>query len=591
MKRHCLVFLFCCAAATAQPSVHYSLSMPQPWNHLFIVEMTISGIHSSGIDVSMAAWRTGRYMILDFSGEVQEFSVHDADRHTLPFSKTDKDTWHIANGRNETIIVSYKVYANEKNLRTRELNSDHAFIDPSAIFLYVDPEENTPVSLTIHPYGSWHVTTGMKESPDAKNTFTAPNFQYLIDSPIEIGNQKDYEFWVENKKHIISIYGDGNWNSDTLIQDFTKLIIANKEFWGALPYDTYIFILHCQPNAGGATEHINSAVIGTRPFVFAHKDSYQRFLDLVSHEYFHTWNVKQLRPKAIAPYDLSKEAYTKELWISEGMTDYYGKLMLVDAGLMTAPSFINSIPAMISSDRSRYGNTIQPLSESSFDAWVKFWKGLQNSYNAQSDYYGKGDAVSLLLDLEIRHRTHNNASLHTVMKNLYHHYSPTHGFTNEDFIAECEQVSGTKFTQFFQKYLYGTAPLPWEEILAYAGLEVRLKDSSGHVGIGVFFSRRNQNTSIRNIIPGSPADSGHLEVQDEIIALNGFRISPSDLDDRIADMAAGDTVTLSIFRNDKLLNVPIVLASLPSTAYTIKKTEKPSALQKAIYESWMHEPF
>jgi len=565
--------------------------MSKPQTHLFEVEILITGYTPTTVDLHMPAWRTGRYLLLDFSGGVQEFTVTDEHQHPLPFRKTDKDTWRIDKGNAKTVTAHYKVYANEFNMRTRELTGEHAFVDPLSVFMYVDDLKNSPLQLNVHPFGNWNVTTGLDDVEGSPFTYTAPNFEYFGDCPLEIGNQHEIEFFVDGKKHIICIYGDGTWDADLLVHDFTKIVIANKEFWGDLPYKKFVFMIHCQPNAGGGTEHINSTIMGTRPFVFSNPQMYKGFLGLVSHEYFHTWNVKQLRPKAIAPYDFSRENYSEELWISEGTTSYYDDLLLVRAKFNDAKKFIENINQMVNNERLRFGNRVQPLADASFDAWIKYWRGRQNSQNAETDYYSKGSYLSLLLDLEIRHRSTNAHSLDDVMRTMYHRFPLTKGFTNADFQKVCEEFGGGSFKEFFRDYLYSTVPLPWEKTLSYAGLEVVSLDSLPKPGLGISTQDMSDKTKITNVTPGSPAERAGLEINDEIAAVNGFRVRSVELNERIAAMKAGSEVTIHLFRNDKLKQVTLTLENVRTPNFIVRKVPKPTDQQKSIYEQWLGEPW
>ena len=575
--------------ANAQPSVYYRLSMPKPETHLFEVEIRLNASKSKTLDLHMPAWRTGRYLLLDFSGGVQEFSAEDGKNTVLSFRKTDKDTWRIETKNAKSIVVRYKVYANEFNMRTRELNSEHAFVDPLSVFMYVEELKNDPLELTVVPYRDWKVTTGLDETAGKTLTFSAPNFEYFGDCPLDIGHQKDFNFFVDGKLHVISIYGEGNWNSDTLINDITKIVIANKEFWGVLPYKKFIFQIHCQPNAGGGTEHINSTIIGVRPFIFSNPGAYRGFLGLVSHEYFHTWNVKQLRPKAIAPYDFSKENYTEELWVSEGTTSYYDDLILLRAKFSDAKSYLGYIGQMVTSDRARHGNTVQSIAEASFDAWIKYWRGRQNSQNAESDYYEKGSHVSLILDLEIRERSKNKYSLDDVMRTMLKRYPPAKGFTNADLQKVCEEFGGGNFEEFFRNYVFSTAPLPWDQTLSYAGLEVTIRDSVKKVGAGFSTQDSGDRTRVIDIAPNSPGEKAGLEINDEIVAINGYRVRTAELNERIASMNSGDSVSLTVFRNDRLKEIAVKLAYFGATNYAVKKISRPAELQRAIYEEWLKE--
>lgn len=374
---------------------------------------------------------------------------------------------------------------------------------------------------------------------------------------------------------------------DSLIHDITKIVIANKEFWGSFPYERFIFMIHCQPNAGGGTEHLNSTIMGVRPFVFSTPSGYHGFLSLVSHEYFHTWNVKQLRPRAIAPYDFSKEAYTEELWVSEGTTSYCDDLILLHTGHTDARSYIDVIAGMVNNERNRFGNSVQPLAESSFDAWVKFWRGRQNAQNAESDYYGKGSQVSLLLDVELRHRTGNRVSLQDVLKEMLRRFPRSKGFTNADLLAVFNDLSKTDFTALFHHFLYTIEPLPWDSVLIHAGLEVAVKENTRKNSLGINAVDAGEKVRITNVTPCSPAAEAGLDYNDEIVAFNGYRVRSTELSERVAALPAGDTATVTFFRNDRLREVRIPLRPFGTPAYTLRKVMKPTDQQKALFESWL----
>jgi predicted metalloprotease with PDZ domain len=265
-------------------NIEYTISMPEPSNHLFEVEIKLEGINENeNIELIMPAWRSGRYFIFDFSGGVQQFEAYDANAKSLLWHKTDKSTWRIENSSNG-VIIKYKVYADEFSQRTRGLDSSHAFINGTAVLMYCEKYRKYPVTLNVIPYGDWHITTGL-ENMDNPNKFYAPNYDYLIDCPLEIGKQTDFNFDVEGKKHIISFFGESNFDKERLLKDFTKLIKENYRFWGSVPYNKYVFIVHCSPQSGGGTEHINSTVVGVRPEAFETEAGYTDFLRLISHEF------------------------------------------------------------------------------------------------------------------------------------------------------------------------------------------------------------------------------------------------------------------------------------------------------------------
>jgi predicted metalloprotease with PDZ domain len=573
------------------PTIDYRIGMSKPSSHLFEVEMSLSGLSPSTatLDFLLPVWRTGRYVIFDFAGGVQEFSASAGGGTAVPWAKTDKSTWRVEKGRATSLYIRYKVYANEFGDRTRGLNDDHAFVDGCAIFMYLEKYRHLPLTLTVVPYQDWHVTTGLESVPNEPLKFTARNLDVLMDSPLEIGHQRDFEFEVEGKKHVLTIYGEANYKSDTIIKDISTIVKANKEFWGDLPYNRYVFMLELSTRGGGGTEHINSTIMGTGPNFFKTPRSYQGFLGLVSHEYFHTWNVKQLRPKGILPYDYMHENYVKELWVAEGTTDYYGSLILARTGLVSISAALDQIANMVYGDRERPGNKIQSVEESSFDAWVKLWKGNQQSYNSETDYYGKGADVSLVLDLEIRQRSGNKHSLDDVMRTLYHGFplSGGKGYTVDDVQRIAETFAGGSLKSLFDEYVRGTKPIDWKSTLRYAGLELQGKDSDRKPWLGAYTYDQNGRTIIRSVSAGSPAYDAGLDLGDEIVALSGQRVRSTDLQDRISEHKAGETVKVTIFRDDKLKDFTIVLRLQDIPSYKIAKIAHPTELQKAIFESWL----
>ncbi len=386
--------------------------------------------------------------------------------------------------------------------------------------------------------------------------------------------------------------GDGNYKSQDLIDDITKLVQAHLDFWGSLPYERYVFMLHLSASGGGGTEHINSTIMSTRPFVFSGPNGARNILGLVAHEYFHTWNVKQYRPRGISPYDYTKENYTKELWIAEGMTTYYSPRMRVKAGFIPPDRYIDGIGDRIANDRMRPGNRLQSLSESSFDVWVRFRRSESNSYNTETDFYDKGASVSMLLDLEIRHRSQNKHSLDDVIREVYRRYPWNgSGYTVDDFQKIAEQFAGSSLKNFFADYVHGTIPLDWERSLGYAGLTVVPRLDSGQAYLGIQASDRGDRTRIARVLAGSPAYNAGLNADDELVAFNGYRIRAQELTARLNDLRPGDTVRITVFRDERLREFEVTLTMPPVPSYSVAKSKSATPVQKKIFESWTGAAF
>ena len=572
------------------PALQYKLGMSKPWTHLLEVELNIKDVPSSpaALDFLLPVWRTGRYVVFDFAGGVQEFSATDGSDAPLRWTKTDKSTWRVEKGRATGVTIRYKVYANEFEHRTRGLNDEHAFVDGCAVFMFLEKYRSLPLTVIVAPYQDWHVTTGLESVAGERFTFKAKNLDEFMDCPMEVGNQKDFEFVVEGKKHVLSIFGAGNYDPNKMMADIGKIVTLNKEFWGDLPYERYVFFLHLGLQGGGGTEHLNSTIMQTGAFGFTNPKSYYGFLGLVSHEYFHTWNVKQLRPKGIAPYDYTKENYVPELWIAEGTTSYYGGLMLLRGGFSPPQSAYEWLASTVQGERQRPGNRVQSVSESGFDAWVKFWKEHQQAFNSESDYYDKGSDVSLVLDLEIRQHSNNEHSLDDVMRTLYKRFPlGGRGYTVDDLRSIAEKLAGTDLKKFFEDYVTGTVPIDWERYLGYAGLTLQAKDSDRKISLGMMTADRENRTRVMSVTAGLPAYDAGIDIGDEVVALNGLRVRTSDLPDRLADYKPGDKVKLTVLRGDHLRELELTLRLQDVPSYKVTKVEQPTPLQKSILESWL----
>ncbi|MCX7878537.1 MAG: PDZ domain-containing protein [Ignavibacteria bacterium] len=568
--------------------ITYVLSMSKPYTHYFELKMIFQGIQKDRLlELKLPVWRPGRYLVMDFASGVREFNAFSKNGK-LSWEKTDKSTWLINTERSEYVEVTYKIYANEFHLRTKGLDENHGFVNGAAVFMYSEKYRHKPVKLKVIPYRSWHVTTGLKNEQGEQFVFSADNYDHLIDCPLEIGEHTDTDFYVQGKKHTICFYGDADYSVDKLKSDFSKIIEENYKFWGWVPYESYVFIIHCTPNSAGGTEHRNSTVVGVRPVQFRTESGYKNFLRLISHEFFHTWNVKQLKPEGLTPYDYSRENYTKELWIAEGGTSYYDGLILLRAGLDDVGSFYKRIAEAVEDDMKRPGNRIQSLAESSFDAWIKFWRRNPDAYESESDYYKKGSYVCMLLDLEIRHSSKNKHSLDDVFRYMADNFPHDRkGYTNEDFIKTAENYAGKNLKSFFNKYLYGTDFVDWNKYLSYAGLVLKSDDSVIVPVAGLKIKKAGNKVYVDTVLKGSSAEDAGIISGDEIIALNGQSMSYEEMESRIKSLSHGESIRITVWRNNFLYDFTLTLRHKKISGYYVEKIKTPSKLQKKIYESWL----
>ncbi len=470
---------------------------------------------------------------------------------------------------------------------------------------YMIRELNAPSTLTVVPQTGWKVATGLPTVSGQPNTFRAENFDILYDSPVEVSNFKELQFKIRGVPHRIVIDGEGNYDADRMRADVQKIVEAESSMFGAIPYHDYTFILHLRSNTGGGLEHLNSTALGFRRFNFSTEKNYRSFLLLVAHEFFHVWNVKRIRPDALGPFDYTKENYTRLLWVAEGITEYYGNLMVRRAGLTSDQVYLEHLATQIRDFQETPGRQVMSAEEASYDSWIKFYRPDENSVNSQISYYDKGELLGLLLDLDIRRRTHNAKSLDDVMRFLYtEFFAKGHNYTPADFQKACELMAGASLDEFFTRYVRGRDELKpvYNQMLAGAG--VRLEQAG--VGIGVENSDKQAPIKgflgadfedkpggdfivIESVRAGSPAYEQGLNARDQIIALDGARVDKDTFEALIAAKHPGDTVRISVFRFDDLRTFDIRLAGRIDAPYQIVLLPSAGAEQKRIYQAWLGE--
>jgi predicted metalloprotease with PDZ domain len=594
------IFLLCATLSVAclwsahAASLTYTLGMPHPATHLFTVRIEVRALTAadSVLDFVLPAWRSGRYVIFDFAGGVEDFSATSAGGTPLPWGKTDKNTWRVRTAGNGTCVVSYLVFSDQLNLRTRFLDDERGFVDGTAVFMYVQQERSSPLTLSVRPPAGWHVTTSLDTLPGVPNHYAVADYDLLADSPLEIGTQRDYPFEVRGVPHVLSLSGRLNCDPDSMIAWITKIVEINAEYWGGLPYRRYVFLLRALPGGGGGTEHLNSCVLDVRESPFRRLTSGREYMGLVSHEFFHTWNVKRLRPRGMNPYDWTKENYYRELWLAEGGTSYMDNLLLVRNGLRPVDSYLWSVAHEVESDRQRPGNKEQSVAECSFDAWIKFNRPSDDAYNFQTDFYARGSAICLLMDLELRFRSEGRASFDDLLRLLYRRFPlGTRGYTLDDVEAAAVELGGEAMHDFFTRYVRGVAPLPWESTLSHAGLALVPRSDSQSPWLGIGVRNEGAATVVQGVVAGSPAYRAGLDVGDQLLALDGVKITSDGLPARIADRNPGDTVRIAYFHYDELRESDVVLIPDPVPSYDLRPVKDPTALQRRIFAGWLGQPW
>ncbi|HWQ33212.1 MAG TPA: PDZ domain-containing protein [Blastocatellia bacterium] len=582
--------------------LEYTLSFPQPHTHLYEVTLAVGNVTTPQLELSLPVWTPGSYLVREYARHVQDFAARDEAGQSLRWNKTDKSTWRItagiSDGKPRTVRVSYRVYANELFTQTSHLDASHAYFNGASLFMYVPSAKDQPHRLKIVAPEGWRVTTPLALAPEADGFYTAPNYDVLVDSPTEIGTHKLLEFTVRNKPHRVAIWGAYEFDDNRLKEDLAKIVEQGAQLFGGLPYEHYTFIVHVQPGIGGGTEHLNSNVSQTRPEVFKTARGYKGFLGLESHEYFHLWNVKRIRPLALGPFDYQRENYTHNLWLSEGVTSYYGEQLLRRAGLITTDDYLEGIANLIMGYERQPGRFEQSAETASFNAWIKHYRPDENSVNTTLSYYTRGEMLGWLLDFEIRTRTGGAKSLDDVMRLLLENYGlPKPGFTDAELKAAFEKIAGADLSDFFNRYVSGTEDPDFNHYFQLAGLQLtRAWQPSPYLGrddkpgwLGFATREGIDRVTIASVLAGTPAYTSGLNANDEIVAMNGLKIDRSNVRERLAMLRAGDEVSLTIFRREKLMTFSLKAAVKPYDLYRITRVKEMNPQQLALYEAWLKQ--
>lgn len=581
----------------AQNKITYEISFSEPQAHYVDVAMQISGLKGEYLDLKMPVWTPGSYLIREFSKNVESFEAFNTAGASLNAQKVNKNTWRVTTQKNASIKVSYRVYAFEISVRTSFVDESHAFLSPAGIFMYPEGQLNMASTITIKPYKNWtKISTGLEMLASQANTFNAPDFDVLYDSPFEIGNQDIFEFNAAGVKHEVAMYGGGNYGKDILKTDMAKIVVEQTKTFGVNPNKRYVFIVHNLNLNGGGLEHLNSTVLGASRNSYTSEAGLLRFLNLVSHEYFHLWNAKRLRPIALGPFNYNEENYTTNLWIVEGFSNYYQGIYTKRAGLQSSESFIKNLTNTINQVENQPGNRVDPVSQSSFDAWIKLYRPNENSTNSTISYYSKGSLIALIMDLEIIHSTAGKSGLDEVMKAMYDEYfvKKARGYTDAEFKAMAEKIAGKSFDSIYADYIHGVKTIDYTTYLNYAGLTL-IDDaaSANDAYLGASTSLKNGKIIISKVSRESPAWVGGLNVNDEILTMNDQQINAisdprlSEVDMFIANKRVGDKVKVQVNRDSQLLNIDVVLVRNPNHKFRIAALEVATPAQVAVMKRWL----
>lgn len=563
----------------------YRVCPAAPQAHRFHVDIEIPNSGAEFVELSLPAWIPGSYMIRDFARNILTLVAESVDGTPLECRKRDKQTW-VCRTAASAIRVRYQVYAWELSVRATHLDKTHAYFNGAVLLMRVRGMDARPCLVDLLPPdadadGEWEVATSLApEQIDACGfgRYRAENYDDLIDHPVEMGCFERVAFDLAGVPHRMAITGRQRADKARLERDLSRICAEHAALFGELPIDRYLFLVTALGEGYGGLEHrFSTSLLCSRndlPYPADEKrtDAYIRFLGLCSHEYFHLWHVKRIRPAALMDGGLDREIHTRTLWAFEGITSYYDELALVRSGRIDARAYLGLLAATITRLMRTPGREVQTLAESSFDAWTKFYKQDENAPNAIVSYYVKGALVALALDLTIRAGTQGRASLDDVMRALWSRYGRTGlGVPEYGVEAVATEVSGLDLDGFFSSALDGTDELDLEPLLAGVGIAMRLRPADGpkdQGGCPECFDHREARPTldlrlrpgtpeavVQNVIRGGPGERAGIAPGDVVVAVDGLRATAENVESLIARAADPSGVRVHLFRRDELIEV------------------------------------
>ncbi|MFW5969912.1 MAG: M61 family metallopeptidase [Halofilum sp. (in: g-proteobacteria)] len=560
--------------------MRYTLIPQDPRAHLFAGRLELGEPDPSGQCLSLPAWIPGSYMIRDFARHVVAVDAWSGQR-PVRVEKRDKDTWRCEPCAGP-LLVRWQVYAWDPSVRAAALDDTGGFCNGSSVLLQPLGVPDGPFELVLEApaapvRGQWRVATTMAADsvdPAGWGRYRARDYEELIDHPIRFGEFTRLHFEVVGVPHEVVLPGAPRVDAERLCADLAAVCRAHVDLFGGLPVERYVFFMNLVGSGYGGLEHRTSTVLDVArdalplPDDPAGRESYLDLLGLCSHEYFHLWNVKRIRPAAFVPLDLSREVHTTLLWAFEGFTSYYDDLGLSRAGRLTHGQYLERLARVITRVHRGAGRFRQTVLESSFDAWTRFYKQDENAPNAIVSYYAKGALIALALDLTIRHRTDGTRSLDDVMRALWTRHGHGDGVPEQGIESIAREVTGLDLDTFFDTALRSTRDLDLATLLLPFGIELRWqasKPAGGYVpALGVGLDAAAELPRIARVFDGGPGRRAGLAPGDRIVAVDGVHRRGEALGAWLARLPAGSAITVHVLRDDRLHSLSAELQPAPA---------------------------
>jgi predicted metalloprotease with PDZ domain len=620
--------------------IHYLIVPVSPEAHRFQVTVQVSDPDPAGQHLWLPVWIPGSYLVREFARHVLSIAARDGQGKPVAVTKLDKHRWQCAPCEGP-LSVTCEIYAWDLSVRAAHLDLTHAYFNGTSVFLAVEGREHEPCSVDIQPpagdaFRHWRVATTLPRAGAPEHGFglyRAADHDELIDHPVECGTFDLVSFEAHGVRHDIAVTGRHRGDLDRLARDFARACTAQIDLFGAPPpFERYLFQVMVVGDGYGGLEHrASTSLLCSRddlPQVGQAKttDKYRTLLGLASHEYFHAWNVKRIKPAAFLPYDLSREGYTRQLWAFEGITSYYDDLALVRCGLVTRDEYLQMLGETVTRVLRGAGRLKQSVGESSFDTWIKFYRPDENTPNAVVSYYTKGSLVALALDLTLREATGGMRSLDDLMRRLWQEYGARGIGVPEDRIPSlASEIAGRDLGAFFALAVDGTEDLPLATLLATVGITLGLRPATGESDKGGtpgplakvqadaaaiaaevavasptaaptaaptapparawIGARIGGDGKVSLVHDGSPAQRAGLSAGDQVMAVDGLRFA--GLEPLLSSSQPGRVLDVHAFRRDELYQCRVTLAEAPPDTAWLSVDAGASAQAAAARAAWL----
>jgi predicted metalloprotease with PDZ domain len=583
--------------------VAYTLRFPAPQTHYVDVEARVPTDGKPQVELTMAVWTPGSYLVREYARNVEDVTASTEGGEALKVEKTTKNHWRIDTKQGSQVVVRYRVYSREMSVRTNFVDSGFALIVGAATFMTLEGSPAHPFEVRLEMPAGWRISASpLAPLPGAgDHAYRADDFDALVDAPIYAGNAAVHPFDVAGKSHLLVNEGeDAVWDGPRSAADAETIVRTLVDFWGVAPYPRYV-IFNLLTESGGGLEHKNACTLMSSRWRGRTREGYLDWLGLVSHEVFHAWNGKRLRPVALGPFDYEQEVYTRDLWVAEGFTSYYGELLVHRAGFSTAKEYLKGLSKSIDALQTTPGRLVQPLDESSFDAWIKAYRRDENSNNSGISYYTKGEVVAFLLDARIRRATGGRKSLDDAMRLAFQRYSGERGYTSEELRKVFAEVAGTDLGGWLHDAVDTTAELDYREALDWYGL--RFASDQGKTEpekkeggepkelpagwLGMDAAVQDGRLTVTAVKRGTPAYDAGVNVGDEILAIDDYRVPPAGLDGRLKFYRPGAKAALLVARRDLLVRLPVTFGEKPRDSWKLEVRPDATPDQKAHLEAWL----